>query len=118
MVTGDDGLGTVRLAHERRSPGRQVWRRVVLAAVVLAVSVVVVYLGRDGYRDVSGNLVQRPVDAAEVGREPRQLRDMVLSVVRGGRSLRFDDATIGTLRDGDVLVVVHSTRISPRVGPR
>jgi voltage-gated potassium channel len=54
------------------------------------------------------DLVQRPVAAAEVGLQPRQLRDIVLSVVRGGRPLRFDDRMIGTLESGDVLVVVHS----------
>jgi voltage-gated potassium channel len=55
MANGDEGLGTVRLAHERQSAGRQVWRRVFLAAAVLVVTVVVVYLGRDGYRDVGGH---------------------------------------------------------------
>jgi voltage-gated potassium channel len=55
MADEEDELGTVRLAHERRSPGLQVWRRVLLAAAVLLVTVVVVYVGRDGYRDVTGN---------------------------------------------------------------
>ena len=43
-----------------------------------------------------------------MGLPPRQLRDVVLSVTRGGRSLRFDDPLIGTLESGDVLVVVKS----------
>jgi voltage-gated potassium channel len=54
------------------------------------------------------DLVQRPVTAAEVGLEPRQLRDLVLSVIRGDRALRFDDRMIGSLQSGDVLVVVHA----------
>jgi voltage-gated potassium channel len=54
------------------------------------------------------DLTQRPVATGEVGLPPRQLRDVVLSVTRGGRSLRFDDPLIGTLESGDVLVVVKS----------
>jgi voltage-gated potassium channel len=54
------------------------------------------------------DLVQRTVTADEIGLGPRQLRDIVLSVSRGGRSLRFDDPLIGTLQPEDVLVVVRS----------
>jgi voltage-gated potassium channel len=54
------------------------------------------------------DLTQRPVRAGEVGLGPRQLRDVVLSVSRGGQNLRFDDPLIGTLQPGDVLVVVIS----------
>ncbi|MDP9430064.1 MAG: potassium channel family protein [Actinomycetota bacterium] len=54
------------------------------------------------------DLHQRRVSAGEVGLGPRQLRDIVLSVTRGGRTLRFDDPLIGTLETGDVLVVVRS----------
>jgi voltage-gated potassium channel len=56
------------------------------------------------------DLVQRPVSQSEVGLSPRQLLDVVLSVTRGGRTLRFDDPLIGTLQSEDVLVVVKSTR--------
>ena len=56
------------------------------------------------------DLTQRKVTADEVGLNPRQLRDIVLSVTREGRTLRFDDALIGTLENGDVLVVVRSVR--------
>ena len=56
------------------------------------------------------DLTQRKVTAEEVGLNPRQLRDIVLSVTREGRTLRFDDALIGTLENGDVLVVVRSNR--------
>src|SRR3712207_4483018 len=54
------------------------------------------------------DLQQRRVSAGEVGLGPRQLRDIVLSVTRGGRALRFDDPLIGTLQPEDVLVVVRS----------
>jgi voltage-gated potassium channel len=51
---------------------------------------------------------QRTASACEVGLGPRDLRDIVLSVTRGGRTLRFDDPLIGTLQPEDVLVVVRS----------
>jgi voltage-gated potassium channel len=54
------------------------------------------------------DLHQRTVTSSEVGLGPRQLRDVVLSVTRGGRTLRFDDPLIGTLQPEDVLVVVKS----------
>jgi voltage-gated potassium channel len=54
------------------------------------------------------DLHQRSVSSGEVGLGPRQLRDIVLSVTRGGRTLRFDDPLIGTLQPEDVLVVVRS----------
>jgi voltage-gated potassium channel len=54
------------------------------------------------------DLGQRPVTAGEVGLGARDLRDLVLSVTRGGRTLRFDDPLIGTLQAEDVLVVVKS----------
>jgi voltage-gated potassium channel len=54
------------------------------------------------------DLSQRTVRSGEVGLGPRDLRDVVLSVTRGGRTLRFDDPLIGTLQSEDVLVVVRS----------
>jgi voltage-gated potassium channel len=54
------------------------------------------------------DLHQRTVTASETGLGPRDLRDIVLSVTRGGRTLRFDDPLIGTLQPGDELVVVRS----------
>jgi voltage-gated potassium channel len=56
------------------------------------------------------DLQQRPVTPSEVGLPARHLRDVVLSVERGGRHLRFDDPLIGTLQSGDVLVVVKAHR--------
>jgi voltage-gated potassium channel len=54
------------------------------------------------------DLHQRTVTSSEVGLDSRSLRDIVLSVTRGGRTLRFDDPLIGTLQPEDVLVVVRS----------
>ena len=54
------------------------------------------------------DLHQRTVTASEVGLDSRSLRDIVLSVTRGGRTLRFDDPLIGTLQPEDILVVVRS----------
>jgi voltage-gated potassium channel len=54
------------------------------------------------------DLHQRTVTSSEVGLGPRSLHDIVLSVTRSGRTLRFDDPLIGELQTGDVLVVVRS----------
>jgi voltage-gated potassium channel len=54
------------------------------------------------------DLNQRPVKSGEVGLDPRQLRDVVLTVSRGVQTFRFDDPLIGTLETGDVLVVVKA----------
>ncbi|WP_081866136.1 TrkA family potassium uptake protein [Blastococcus sp. URHD0036] len=54
------------------------------------------------------DLHQRTVKSGEVGLGPRQLTDIVLSVSRGGRTLRFDDPLIGTLQPEDELVVVRA----------
>ena len=54
------------------------------------------------------DLHQRRVKSSEVGLGPRQLTDIVLSVSRGGRTLRFDDPLIGTLQPEDELVVVRA----------
>ncbi|MGY1707415.1 potassium channel family protein [Geodermatophilus sp. SYSU D00697] len=54
------------------------------------------------------DLHERPPTAEEVGQDPRQSPDVVLSVVRDGGRLRFDDPQLGTVRRGDLLVVVRS----------
>jgi voltage-gated potassium channel len=54
------------------------------------------------------DLHQRRVTSSEVGLDSRSLRDIVLSVTRGGRTLRFDDPLIGALQPEDELVVVRS----------
>ena len=48
-------VGTVRVPHVFISPTRQIVRRLGYATIVLAVAVVVVYLGRSGFRDVQDN---------------------------------------------------------------
>ncbi|MEV1135616.1 potassium channel family protein [Rhodococcus coprophilus] len=48
-------VGTVRVPHVFLGPTRQIARRIGYATAVLAVAVVVVYLGRSGFRDVQGN---------------------------------------------------------------
>ncbi|MEE2035047.1 potassium channel family protein [Rhodococcus chondri] len=59
--TGSDALtdqpdfalvGVVRVPQEQPSPGRAIARRIGYALTALAIAVVVVYLGRGGYRDV------------------------------------------------------------------
>src|SRR3954469_14594356 len=59
------------------------------------------------------DLTQRPVAAGEVGLGPRQLRDMGLTVPRGGQTMRFDEPLIGTLEAGDVLVVIKAHGAHP-----
>src|SRR5688500_8527382 len=53
----------VRIAHEEQSPVRQVMRRVVFAALVLLVVILIVYLDRDGYEDSKGGEISL-LDAA------------------------------------------------------
>lgn len=53
-------------------------------------------------------LQERPADAADAGLSPRELREPVLAVIRGSRTMRFDDPSIGTVRQTDRLVVVRS----------
>ncbi|GAB3191733.1 hypothetical protein GCM10027261_02480 [Geodermatophilus arenarius] len=48
---GDDPHTGVQIAHVEQSPVRQVWQRVVLAAFFLALTVFIVWLDRDSYRD-------------------------------------------------------------------
>jgi voltage-gated potassium channel len=59
------------------------------------------------------DLTQRPVASGEVGLGPRQLRDVVLTVTRGGQTMRFDEPLIGTLEAGDVLVVIKAHGAHP-----
>lgn len=53
-------------------------------------------------------LLERPADAGDVGKEPRAVKEPVLAVIRGSRTMRFDDEGIGTVRQTDRLVVVRS----------
>jgi voltage-gated potassium channel len=58
-------------------------------------------------------LVERPADARDVGKEPRGVKEPVLAVIRGSRTMRFDDAAIGTVKQTDRLVVVRSAPERP-----
>jgi voltage-gated potassium channel len=46
-------VGVLRIPESRQGPGASIGRRVVGAALALTVTVLLVYLGRDGYRDVN-----------------------------------------------------------------
>ena len=64
-------------------------------------------------------LMERPADTEDVGKEPRAVREPVLAVIRGSRTMRFDDASIGTIKQTDRLVVVRSVPDRPaEFGPR
>ncbi|MGW1025497.1 potassium channel family protein [Streptomyces sp. NPDC002577] len=67
------------------------------------------------------DLVERPVIKAEVGRGPREVEDLVVSVVRGHRLLGYDDPSIGTLKLTDRLITIvratPGTRITPDMRP-
>lgn len=53
-------------------------------------------------------LVERPVDPAELGKAPVDVREPVLGVVRQQVVYRFDDLAVATLQRGDHLVVARS----------
>ncbi|WP_051951183.1 potassium channel family protein [Actinacidiphila yeochonensis] len=53
------------------------------------------------------DLVERPVDHSEVGRAPRELRDLVVSVVRGHRLLDHDDPVATPLEATDRVIAIH-----------
>ena len=59
----------------------------------------------DGSR---GELLERPADVPDVDKEPGAVKEPVLAVIRGSRTLRYDDASIGTIQITDRLVVVRS----------
>ena len=50
---------------------------------------------------------ERPVTKAEAGRSPRDVEDLVVSVIRGHRLLPFDHPEAATLELTDRLVVIH-----------
>ncbi|MBO1333529.1 TrkA family potassium uptake protein [Streptomyces sp. VRA16 Mangrove soil] len=58
------------------------------------------------------DLIERPVVKPEVGLKPRDVEDLVVSVVRGHRVLGYDDEAIGTLQPADRLITI--TRVSPQ----
>jgi voltage-gated potassium channel len=64
-------------------------------------------------------LVERPADAQDVGKEPRAVREPVLAVIRGSRTIHYDDPAVGTIKQTDRMVVVRSVPArSSDLGPR
>lgn len=67
------------------------------------------------------DVVERPVIKSEVGKAPRELDDLVVSVVRGHRVLGYDDREVGTLELTDRLITIVRatpvTQIAPDVRP-
>jgi voltage-gated potassium channel len=58
------------------------------------------------------DLAQRPVSPAEIGADPAELRTPILAVLRGDLVLRFDDPTVGVLRQSDRLVYVETAPVT------
>ncbi|MFJ8081707.1 potassium channel family protein [Streptomyces sp. NPDC096205] len=52
------------------------------------------------------DMVERPVTKAETGHRPRDLADLVVTVVRGHRVLAYDDPAIGVLEPTDRVVAI------------
>ncbi|NLU81972.1 potassium channel family protein [Rhodococcus sp. HNM0569] len=49
-----DLVGVIRIPEGATSPARAIWKRVLIAIGALAAAVVIVYIGRSGYRDAQG----------------------------------------------------------------
>lgn len=63
------------------------------------------------------SLTERPVTKAEVGRPPRECRDLVVTVVRGHRLLGYDDPQADPLQSTDrVVVIQRAAAPHPRPG--
>ncbi|MFF5449043.1 potassium channel family protein [Streptomyces sp. NPDC012888] len=52
------------------------------------------------------DLLERPVTKAEVGKNVREMEDLVVSVLRGHRLLPYDDPRLGPLQLTDRLIVI------------
>jgi voltage-gated potassium channel len=52
------------------------------------------------------DMIERPVTKAETGHRPRDLADLVVTVVRGHRVLAYDDPAIGVLEPTDRIVAI------------
>jgi voltage-gated potassium channel len=63
------------------------------------------------------DLVERPVIKAEVGLKPKQVDELVISVVRGHRVLGYDDKAIGTLQLTDRLITIVRASQITQVAP-
>ncbi|MGY3202905.1 voltage-gated potassium channel [Streptomyces sp. TE5632] len=63
------------------------------------------------------DMVERPVIKAEVGKTPRELDDLVVSVLRGHRLLGYDDENVGTLELTDRLITIVRRTPARQVAP-
>ncbi|MFD5656447.1 potassium channel family protein [Streptomyces hirsutus] len=67
------------------------------------------------------DMVERPVIKAEVGKSPREVDDLVVSVLRGHRVLGYDDENVGTLELTDRLITIvratPGTQVTPDIRP-
>ena len=62
-------------------------------------------------------IIERPADARDAGHPPQAIHQPVLAVIRGSRTLRYDDPGIGDIRQTDRLVVVRSVGDKKPSGP-
>jgi voltage-gated potassium channel len=63
------------------------------------------------------DIVERPVIKAEVGKTPRQVDDLVVSVLRGHRVLGYDDPAVGTLESTDRLITIVRATPGSQLAP-
>ncbi|GAA5057694.1 potassium channel family protein [Streptomyces similanensis] len=67
------------------------------------------------------DLIERPVIKAEVGKNPRETGDLVVSVLRGHRVLGYDDPAAATLELTDRLITIvratRDTKVTPDTRP-
>lgn len=61
------------------------------------------------------DLIERPVTKAEVGKAPREIQDLVVSIKRGHRLLDHDDPEAGALQATDRVIAIH--RAGPATAP-
>ncbi|MFI9601708.1 potassium channel family protein [Streptomyces sp. NPDC004069] len=63
------------------------------------------------------DIVERPVIKAEVGRDPRDIEELVVSVLRGHRVLGYDDPSVRELELTDRLITIVRTTPITKVTP-
>jgi hypothetical protein len=102
--------GAISLPTRSVSPLTAVTRRMLLAAGLLVLCTLIVYLGRKGYHDNAhpGRLTERTVDQAEVGRGAREVAGAVIAVLRDQHLLAADDPGAERLQAGDRLILIAS----------